>query len=315
MSDRYFPNDHTNRQLPSSPHELLQRALEALVVECPPKAEYGPDDLCGIFLGYTSVAFLFLQLSARKPDLIINGRSLREWAVSYNQGTREYKPLSKKTGCGIVNETLSHRAMTACLSGKTSDVHDFLSVISTIPCDDNNELTKEFPSELIYGRAGALYLLRLVAHWVPSSKESVQSHTKRLSDRIMEDNDHGASSWIFFGRPYIGAGHGDIGNIVQLVLSTPTLAPILVPQVQKLLTLQLADGNWPKFSNEQESNLVQWCHGAPGFIMCLQRLKPFMPELAKSMDEAISKGQQAVWDKGLLKKSPNLCHGILGNAL
>lgn len=285
------------------------------MVECPPKAEYAADDLCGIFLGYTSIAFLFLQLSGRNPSLVVNGRSLREWAVSYNEGAREYKPLSKETGCGVVNETLSHRAMVACLSGKMSDVNDFVAAVAEIPCDNDNELAKDLPSELVYGRAGTLYMLRLVAHWVPSSKESVQVQIKRLSDRIMEDNEHGASSWIFFGRRYIGAGHGDIGNILQLVLSTPTLAPVLAPQVQKLLELQLEDGNWPTFSNEDKSDLVQWCHGAPGFIVSLQALKPFMPELAESIDEAVSKAQDAVWERGLLKKSPSLCHGILGNAL
>lgn len=295
--------------------ELLVATLEELVDACPPKASYAADDLAGLFLGYSSLAVLFLQLSELRPELSIKSRRLRHWAEEYTNGEREVEPVGKETGCGLVQENLCHKALKACLSGDSEDIQKFLELIESIPCDDADEASKDFPSEILYGRAGSLYLMRLVTHWVPSSNSIFEPHVARISAKIMRDNDDGKLRWTWLEREYIGAAHGDIGIITQLVRSTPTLAPKLSNQLKNLIELQLPDGNWPKFANEKESELVQWCHGAPGFVICLKALRPYFPDLEEQIDVAIEKGEQSTWEKGLLRKYPNLCHGIFGNAL
>ena len=65
-------------------------------------------------------------------------------------------------------------------------------------------------------------------------------------------------------------------------------------------------------------DLVQFCHGAPGFIIALKAIEPhlsFDPSLQDRVASACKRAQQCVVEKGLLTKQPNLCHGTSGNAL
>lgn len=52
---------------------------------------------------------------------------------------------------------------------------------------------------------------------------------------------------------------------------------------------------------------MQYCHGAPGFVICLADF----PD--DSLDDVLTAGAQATWAAGPLKKGSNLCHGTGGN--
>jgi hypothetical protein len=53
--------------------------------------------------------------------------------------------------------------------------------------------------------------------------------------------------------------------------------------------------------------LMQFCHGAPGFVVCLADLP------STSLDELLLAGGNATWAAGPLTKGSNLCHGTGGN--
>jgi hypothetical protein len=53
--------------------------------------------------------------------------------------------------------------------------------------------------------------------------------------------------------------------------------------------------------------LMQYCHGAPGFVICLADY----PD--GSLDDLLIAGAQATWAAGPLRKGSNLCHGTGGN--
>ena len=53
--------------------------------------------------------------------------------------------------------------------------------------------------------------------------------------------------------------------------------------------------------------LIQVCHGAPGFIVCLAD----MP--GSELDELLVAGGETTWKAGPLTKGSNLCHGTGGN--
>jgi len=57
----------------------------------------------------------------------------------------------------------------------------------------------------------------------------------------------------------------------------------------------------------QPRMLMQFCHGAPGFIICLADL----PNPA--LDALLLRAGEAVWAAGPLTKGANLCHGTGGN--
>lgn len=318
MAQRYISNNLPPQKLGSDPKELLTYALELVVRHTPPREAYHERHLGGLFTGYTGLAYLFLQLSELYPDLKISGQDLPSWAKRYLEGDRGKLTL-EKGNCGISSEKLSFEAVRACITKEDDHLITFLSNIPILLGPYTSPQEDAFPSEIPYGRAGALYMLRMVKHWVPRSESLVESPIKRLTERIMATDDDGRGNWEWHGKRYFGAAHGDIGIITQLVLSNPSLAPQLTRRVEKLLELQGPDGNWPSslrsLKEGKGASLIQWCHGAPGFLYSLTSLRPYFPDLQDRIDSAVEKGQSLTWRHGLLTKEPCLCHGIFGNAL
>ena len=151
-------------------------------------------------------------------------------------------------------------------------------------------------------------------HWVPESSRTIVPVIAEISTAILRRG----PEWKWHDRRYLGAAHGDIGIVLQLVLTSPKLATQMEPVLTRLLDKKLPNGNWPvaeTATNEKSKELVQFCHGAPGFVVSLLSLREYLPSLEARIDEAIQRGQDCIWREGLLTKEPNLCHGIFGNAL
>jgi hypothetical protein len=322
MEQRHIPNTFNPLfTLPKTPSSLLQEALSELLINSPPKPSYEPSALAGLFLGPTGLAYLFLHISSLHPTLTILEKPAIHWAKEYIAGDRGVLIL-KPGCCGLISEKLCLEAVRACITKDLSHVKEFVKNIPALltPPSKGNPQNDPFPSELPYGRAGALYLLRMIRHWVPNSAPLVERSIVLITERILATDDNGAGDWIYRNRRYIGAGHGDMGILAQLILTTPPLAPQLEGRIERLLDMQQPNGNWSKFEDEAEGDemapeLVQWCHGVPGFVISLLSLRPFFPRLQEKIDAAVERGRECTWELGLLRKEPNLCHGILGNAL
>lgn len=316
-SDRCISNHLPIKELAESPSVLLLAALDKLVADTPPLTRVSEQDQFGLFGGYIGISGLLLQLSTTYPDLKIQDQSLKQWAELYLGGERDATQAVPYPLIGLVGETVCLLALRACLSDNKADCGKFLASFDAArqPIPEGEE--DEWDPELLQGRAGALYLLRLVRKWVPASKEKIDECISDMAERLMQANDYGARSWRWKGRMYTGAVHGDIGNITQLVLSKPDLAPRVEVHLKRLLEMQFEDGGWPLHSNrdEEATTMVQLCHGATGFVYSLQALRPYFPNLQDEIDAAIKKGQSCIWEKGLLKKEPSLCHGTFGNGL
>jgi len=67
--------------------------------------------------------------------------------------------------------------------------------------------------------------------------------------------------------------------------------------------------NWPAvlYSTHPQELLLQFCHGAPGFVICLADFP------TKDLDDLLLAGGEATWEAGPLRKGSNLCHGTGGN--
>jgi hypothetical protein len=69
--------------------------------------------------------------------------------------------------------------------------------------------------------------------------------------------------------------------------------------------------NWPAMlyprPGRPSAMLMQYCHGAPGFVICLAGLP------AADLDDVLVEAGEAVWAAGPLAKGSNLCHGTGGN--
>ncbi|KAK4238060.1 hypothetical protein C8A03DRAFT_33961 [Achaetomium macrosporum] len=308
MDQRHLVTDAPHLT-PGDTDRYLEAALEDIVANYPPRSRYAHEALHGLWSGPTGVAHLLLQVSSLRPDLTISGKPAEHWAHRYLvPGSRGHNLRLGSHGCGIGDEKLAYEAVRCAASKDLADVRQFISSVSQVM------EVEEYPDEMLYGRAGTLYLLRMVRHAVPGSNELVDPAIAEISNTILNRGPR----WQWHGRRYLGAVHGDIGIITQLVLTSPSLAPRVQPILERLLTMQLPDGNWPSSEESGPSGkgLVQFCHGAPGFVLSLLALRPHFPrDLRDRIDAAVRRGRQCIWTQGLLKKEPSLCHGIFGNAL
>uniref|UniRef100_A0A672GY88 LanC-like protein 3 n=1 Tax=Salarias fasciatus TaxID=181472 RepID=A0A672GY88_SALFA len=119
--------------------------------------------------------------------------------------------------------------------------------------------------------------------------------------------------YSYYGTEYLGAAHG-LSSVLQMLLSYQDALSgaekDLVWQSVDFLMNQEQNCNWPAELGaiiERENELVHWCHGAPGTPTYLINKKP------QYLDTCIRCGE-LVWQKGLLKKGPGICHGVAGSA-
>ncbi|PTB68350.1 hypothetical protein BBK36DRAFT_1139839 [Trichoderma citrinoviride] len=317
MALKYIPNDLPLQTLDHEPLQLMKSSLEHILKTTPPQPAYlDPAQHGGFIRGPTSIAYLFFRLASLYPDVQVADHHLMHWAKRYVEADRGEPALTTRVGLSC--EKLAYQALRACISADANDVKAFLSNIPTIVGPYSNGEKDPFESEIWQGRAGTLYFMRLMRHHLPDCAAILEDPIAQVSAKILADSvDREEGGWTFHKKKYIGAGHGDIGILTQLALTTPALAPELAPKLRALLRLQ-RDGNWPIAKEIDESrhpSLMQWCHGAPGVLYSLRAMRPYFADLRDEIDAAIARGQEAIWRQGLLRKEPSLCHGIFGNAL
>ncbi|KAM3428366.1 hypothetical protein NHJ13734_008626 [Beauveria thailandica] len=148
---KYMSNDQPLQALSKTPKELFQIALEE-------------------FVDKTKVPNTLRKSSCCTP-------TYATW-------------LEQDIECGLMSEKLCREALTAYLSREENDMERV--VASTIGAASPSLRTDQpLANEILYGRAGILFLLRLVRHWVPTSKARLDAHMKAVAARIMEANNHG----------------------------------------------------------------------------------------------------------------------------
>ncbi|OQN99313.1 hypothetical protein B0A48_14289 [Cryoendolithus antarcticus] len=306
MPPRYFKNDAPLAS--RDPFKQLRASLTRLVTEHP-SASVPPGG--GLFKGPISVAFTFLILQQLYPDLEIESQLLGTWSAAYLKTAQDAiatYPGPTVGKCGIGDDILALLAIGAA-SSKDVDMVGSL-------CDYSAEvLDPETENEFLFGRAGYLYLLRLVkASFVddPATLQLITDTQDDVVDAILDS----PRPWKWHGKTYVGAIHGAMGIITQVVLTDPKkYAAKVAPDLAVLLTYQYETGNWPSSIPPERDRLVQVCHGAPGVVISLNSIKQYFPALEDKIGKAIVKGRECVRERGLLTKEPCICHGITGNAL
>jgi hypothetical protein len=117
---------------------------------------------------------------------------------------------------------------------------------------------------------------------------------------------------------YLDAVHGFVGAAVPLIRGRRLLDPVvwsawkrcLVDTVRRTASLEGVQASWRTqldSSPDDQKRLLQLCHGAPGFVVCLAGLP------GTEIDALLLAAGEAIWAAGPLKKGSNLCHGTGGN--
>lgn len=185
--------------------------------------------------------------------------------------------------------------------------------------------------ELLVGRAGylsgVLFLQKVFGLEVVPEQKIDALCTAMVQSGVQYAKKHRSPCplmYAYYKTEYLGAAHG-LSGILQMLLSFPSFlqkypdAEQLIKQsVDYFLTLQLPSGNFPCAMDEvgtprsEAQELVHWCHGAPGVVYLMAKAYLRWRE-EKYLRACLSCGD-VVWNKGLLKKGPGICHGIAGNA-
>ena len=283
---------------------LLTEALNRILEDQPPQEAYGPE-VRGLFSGPTSLAYLFLNVSAERPELLINSYNAMYWSKAYLSGERTSLTFEPDKRCGVSSEVLAYLALRAVVYKDNTLVEAFHEKVIEV-------LSTPTEPEWIYGRAGTLYLTRLICHWFPESSTILSESIAKLRASLVKEG----PNWMFYGLQDIGAAHGSIGIITQIILSSPLPEErqVLQTWLIRLLNLQMSNGNWP-YSENNDKGHVQFCHGAPGFVQGLLSIRNSFPDLHNEIDQAIKKANDLIEQSLILQKEPNLCHGSFGNGL
>ena len=145
----------------------------------------------------------------------------------------------------------------------------------------------EHPSrELLWGAPGTMHAALAMHEWTGEERwaELFRTSAKALEDSLIEGPE-GCRLWDqdLYGHraTYLGAGHGFAGNAGAIVRGLALFSSYERAEwIERIVTTALAtvtrDGalaNWaPSWLPGRPGFLVQWCHGAPGFVTSLATL-------------------------------------------
>ncbi|RFU34461.1 hypothetical protein B7463_g1851, partial [Scytalidium lignicola] len=307
MSDsRHLQLDQIQKELklskPISPEEELFQYLEIVVINNPP----APSKHGGFWLGSAGLAYLFFQVMKEFPSLKIRGEEPNHWCSQYLINAKPDEDDVSPGRCGQSSSMLAYLAVGAAYTKDMRFVERFARYLPIITANDSHA-----SDEWWNGKAGALAMARIICENVPGSEKVLEPFGKDVIKAILKDG----PPWEWHGKEYLGPAHGEIGVLTQIILWDPGYAGKMESYLSEMLSIQVDDGNWPSSLPGGRTKLVQFCHGAGGWVISLLALRPFFPNLHNQIDQAVSKGRGCILKNGLLRKIPNLCHGIAGNAL
>jgi hypothetical protein len=179
--------------------------------------------------------------------------------------------------------------------------------------------------ELMWGAPGtmlaALFLHARTgeARWA----ELFRASARQLWSELQWSPAHRCHYWTqdLYGQrsTYLDAVHGFVATALPLIRGRHLLdAPAwpeweqrIVETVSRTATREGALANWRPWldmrAGDRRPLLMQYCHGAPGFVVCLAGLP------GAQLDELLLAAGEAIWRAGPLRKGSNLCHGTGGN--
>jgi hypothetical protein len=179
--------------------------------------------------------------------------------------------------------------------------------------------------ELMWGAPGtmlaALFLYERSrderwAHWFRMS-------ASKLWSQLLWSDEYACHYWTqdLYGSQstYLDAVHGFVATASPLIRGRTLLAAAqwrewlacIVNTVTRTATWHEGQVNWRALLLVPGAGatrfLMQFCHGAPGFVACLADLP------GQALDSLLLAAGETIWSAGPLAKGSNLCHGTGGN--
>ncbi len=179
--------------------------------------------------------------------------------------------------------------------------------------------------EMMWGAPGTL-LAALFLHeqtgeerWADLFRASADT----LWQQLAWSERHGCAYWSqdLYGRTssYLDAVHGFVATAAPLIKGRRLLEAeawrrwrdCIANTVRRTALWSGGQVNWhPQLDGTERENakkLLQFCHGAPGFVISLANFP------GDKLDDLLSAAGETTWAAGPLNKGSNLCHGTAGN--
>ena len=189
------------------------------------------------------------------------------------------------------------------------------------------EANIDHPSrELMWGSPGSLLAAALMHRRTGDERWATlfRAIAQRLREQLLWSERQACHYWSqdMYGRTtrYLDAVHGFAATACVLINARHLLPADDWPEWQRCIETTVANtaireggmATWPTQADEPPGTpqkwLMQFCHGAPGFVICLAQLPGYV------LDALLVEAGEATWAAGPLTKGSNLCHGTAGNA-
>lgn len=179
--------------------------------------------------------------------------------------------------------------------------------------------------ELMWGAPGTMLVALFLARRTNEERWSglFGATARALASELEWSDEHACHYWTQdrFGErsTYIDAIHGFVGAAAVLVRGRDLLdagewrewEQRIENTVARTATIEGDRANWrPQLfqpPGTPRRMLIQFCHGAPGFVICLAPLP------GPTLDRLLLAAGEATWAAGPLVKGASLCHGTGGN--
>jgi hypothetical protein len=179
--------------------------------------------------------------------------------------------------------------------------------------------------ELMWGAPGtmlaALFLFERTGGdcWAKLFQASADKLWSELHWSPVYDCQHWTQDLYGQTSTYLGAVHGFAGTASVLIRGRHLLGEerwqdwqrCIVNTTRRAATWEGGEANWRVLldipAGKSPGYLMQICHGAPGFIVCVADIR------SEDLDPLLCAAGEAIWTAGPLKKGSNLCHGTAGN--
>ncbi|XP_066903085.1 glutathione S-transferase LANCL1 isoform X1 [Halyomorpha halys] len=220
-----------------------------------------------IYVGTTGIAMLYLYKYMKNNDSSALTRGKRIVAEANEKG--------KYTGISFLRGNAGPLALgfifNAFASGGSSATELSRRLCALADKDVDS------PCELLNGRAGYLYALLFVQKYF-NNVISEELLRKQISIILREGVRRAEITpceaplvYEWYDTNYLGAAHGLAGILYILLCCSRLLTSkekndLIQPTIEWLLTQRFPSGNFKPSTDKDEDNLVQWCHGAPGFV-------------------------------------------------
>jgi len=181
--------------------------------------------------------------------------------------------------------------------------------------------------ELMWGSPGSLLAATFLhertgdARWA----DRIRRIAAQLRSELRWSDAQGCHYWVqhLYGHrsSYLDGVHGFVATAHALIRARDVLGAdqwafwqrCIEQTVTRSATHEAGLVNWrPELivpAGERPRYLMQFCHGAPGFVVCLARFP------GAALDPLLLAAGEAIWAAGPLVKGANLCHGTAGNAV